>query len=92
MGKGFDMWCFTVTPDDFTVFELTPEYMDVYGPYPADTFKKALDGVLDTVRRAFAGADVDVGFAYSSFDPKTGFLNGIVKAYLPFEGVFDDGE
>lgn len=86
------MWCFTVTPDDFTVYELTSEYVHVYGPYPADTFKKALDGVLDTVRRAFAGADVDVGFAHSSFDPKTGFLNGIVKAYLPFEGVFDDGE
>lgn len=67
------MWCFTVTPDDFTVFELTSEYVDVYGPCPADTFKKALDGVLDTVRHAFAGADVDVGLAYSSFDPKTGF-------------------
>lgn len=86
------MWCFTVTPDDFTVFELTSEYVDVYGPCPADTFKKALDGVLDTVRHAFAGADVDVGLAYSSFDPKTGFLNGIVKVYLSFEGVFDDGE
>lgn len=86
------MWCFTVTPDDFTVYELTSEYVDVYGPYPADTFEKALDGVLDTVRHAFTGANVDVGFAYSSFDLKTGFLNGIVKTYLLFEGVFDDGE
>ena len=86
------MWCFIVTPDDFTVYELTPGCVDVYGPYPADTFKKALDGVLDTVRRAFVGVDVCVGFAYSLFDSKTGFLNGIVKAYLPFEGVFDDGE
>ena len=86
------MWCFTVTPDDFMVYELTPEYVEVYGPYSEDTFKKALDGVLDTVRRAFVGADVDVGFAHSSFDPKTGFLNGIVKVCLPFKGVFDDGE
>lgn len=86
------MWCFTVTSDDFTVYELTPEYVGSYGPYSADTFKKALDGVLDTVRHAFTGAGVDVGFAYSSFDLKTGFLNGIVKVYLPFEGVFDDGE
>ena len=86
------MWCFTVTPDDFTVCELTSEYVGVYGPYSADTFKKALDGVLDTVRHAFAGVDVYVGFACSSFDLKTGFLNGVVKVCLPFEGVFDDGE
>lgn len=86
------MWCFTVTPDDFTVYELTPEYGRSYGPYPADTFKKALDGVLDVVRHAFAGFDVYVGFAYSSFDPETGFLNGVVKVRLSFEGVFDDGE
>lgn len=86
------MWCFTVTPDVFTVYELTPEYVRSYGPYPADTFKKALDGVLDVVRRAFEGVDVCVGFAHSSFDPETGFLNGIVKARLSFEGVFDDGE
>lgn len=92
MGKGFDMWCFTVTPDDFTVFELTPEYVQVRGPYPAGTFKEALDGVLDVVRHAFPGFDVYAGFAHSSFDPKTGFLNGIVKVRLPFEGVFDDGE
>ena len=51
MGKGFDMWCFIVTPDDFTVFELTPEYVRMSGPYPASTFKEALDGVLDVVRR-----------------------------------------
>lgn len=87
-----DMWCFTVTPDDFTVYGLTPECVNVYGPYSADTFKKALDGVLDTVRHAFAGAGVDVGFAYSSFDPKTGFLNGIVDVHLPSKGVFDGGE
>lgn len=86
------MWCFTVTPDDFTVFELTPEYVGVYGPYPVDTFKKALDGVLDTVRSAFYGFNVYVGFAHSSFDLKTGFLNGTVKVSLSFEGVFDDGK
>ena len=60
------MWCFTVTPDDFTVYELTHEYVEVYGPYPADTFKKALDGVIDVVRRMFHGLDVYVGFAHSS--------------------------
>ena len=79
------MWYFTVTPDDFTVFEFTTEYMDVYGPYPADTFKKALDGVLDVVRRAFYGLDVYVGIAHSSFD-LYGTLNGIVEVRLPFEG------
>ena len=87
-----EMWCFTVTPDDFTVFELTPEYVGERGPYPAGTFKEALDGVLDIVRHAFDGLDVYVGFAHSSFDPETGFLNGTVKVYLPFGGVFDDGE
>lgn len=76
------MWCFTVTPDDFTVYYLTSEYVRSYGPYPADTFKKALDGVLDVVRHAFAGFDVCVGFAHSLFDPETGFLNGIVKVRL----------
>lgn len=86
------MWCFTVTPDDFTVFELTSEYVQVEGPYPAGTFKEALDGVLDVVRHAFAGFDVYVGFAYSSFDTKTGFLNGVVEVRLSFEGVFDDGK
>lgn len=84
------MWCFTVTPDDFVVYELTSEYVGVYGPYSADTLKKALDGVLDTVRRAFSGVGVCVGFACSSFDLETGFLNGVVKVCLPFEGVFDD--
>lgn len=83
------MWCFTVTPDDFTVFELTSECVQVRGPYPAGTFKEALDGVCDTVRRAFAGLDVSVGFTRSSFDPKTGFLNGIVEVCLPFEEEFD---
>lgn len=86
-----DMWCFTVTPDDFTVFEVTPEYASVSGPYPADTFKEALDGVLDVVRRAFAGFDVCVGFKHSSFDPKTGFLNGVVEVSLSFEGVSGNG-
>lgn len=84
------MWCFTVTPDDFTVYELTPEHVGVYGPYLADTFKKALDGVLDVVRHAFAGLDVYVGFVHSSFD-QNGVLNGVVEVRLPFEGVFDDG-
>lgn len=37
------MWCFTVTPDDFTVFEFTSEYGQVRGPYPAGTFKEAFD-------------------------------------------------
>lgn len=86
------MWCFTVTPDDFTVFELTPECVRSYGPHPAGTFKEALDGVLDVVRHAFAGFDVCVGFAHSSFDPKTGFLNGVVEVSLSFDEVFDDGE
>lgn len=86
------MWCFTVTPDDFTVFELTPEYVRVSGPYPASTFKEALDGVLDVVRHVFAGFDVYVGFAHSSFDQKTGFLDGVVEVRLSFGGVFDDGE
>lgn len=86
------MWCFIVTPDDFTVYELAPEYVRSYGPYPADTFKKALDGVLDVVRHEFAGFDAYVGFAHSSFDPKTGFLNGIIKVCLPFEEVFDDSK
>jgi hypothetical protein len=86
------MWCFTVTPDDFTVYELTSEYVGVYGPYPADTFNKALDGVLDVVRDVFTGFDVYAGFKHSSFDPRTGFLNGIVKVRLSFGGVFDDGE
>lgn len=86
------MWCFIVSPVDFMVYELTPECVRLYGPYSADTFEKALDGVLDVVRRAFAGFDVYVGFAYSSFDLKTGFLNGIVEVRLSFGGVFDGGE
>lgn len=80
------MWCFTATPDDFTVYELTSEYVDVYGPYSADTFKEALDGVLDVVRYAFAGFDVSVGFAYFSFDLETGFWDGVVDVGLSFEG------
>ena len=81
------MWCFTVTSDnDFTVFELTSEYVDVYGPYPTDTFKEALDGVLDVVRHAFDGFDVYAGFVRSSFDSKTGVLDGVVEVRLPFEG------
>ncbi len=80
------MWCFTVTFDDFTVYELASGYVRSYGPYLADTFEEALDGVLDVVRLVFAGFDVCVGFAYSSFDLKTGFLNGVVEVCLPFEG------
>lgn len=80
------MWCFTVTSDGFTVFEFTSEYVGSYGPYPAGTFKEALDGVLDVVRYAFAGFDVDVGLAYSSFDPETGFLNGVVDVSLSLKG------
>lgn len=85
------MWCFTVTPDDFTVFELTPAYVWKYGPYPADTVKKALDGVRDVVRYAFYGSDVYVGIARSSFDLH-GVLYGVVEVRLPFEeeeGVCD---
>lgn len=78
------MWCFTVTPDDFTVFELTTTYVSKYGPYPADTVKKALDGVLDVVRRTFYGSDVYVGIAYSCFDLH-GTLHGVVEVCLPFE-------
>lgn len=85
------MWCFTVTPDDFTVFELTPEYVQMRGPYPAGTFKEALDGVLDVVHHAFAGLDVYAGFSHSSFD-SNGVLSGVVDVRLSFEGVFDDGE
>lgn len=86
------MWCFIVTSDGFTVFEFTSGCVLARGPYPAGTFREALDGVLDVVRYVFAGFDVDVGFAYSSFDLETGFLNGVVDVSLPFEGVFDDGE
>ena len=85
------MWCFVVTPDDFTVFELTSVYVCKYGPYPADTVKKALDGVRDVVRCAFCGFDAYVGMVCSSFDMH-GFLYGVVEVRLPFEGVFDDGE
>ena len=81
------MWWFTVTPDDFMVFEFTSEYVWVRGPCPAGTFREALDGVLDVVRCAFVGFDVDVGFVYSLFDLETGFLNGVVEVFLPFEGV-----
>lgn len=80
------MWCFTVTPDDFTVFEITPEYVQVYGPYPADTFKGALDGVLGVVRHAFAGFDVSVGIARSCFD-RDGVLFGVVEVRFPFDEV-----
>lgn len=80
------MWCFTVTPDDFTVYELTPECVGVYGPYSADTFKKALDGVLDVVRHVFAGFDVSVGIARSCFG-RDGVLSGVVEVRFPFEEV-----
>ena len=39
------MWCFTVTPVDFMVFEFSSGYVWVWGPYPAGSFKEALDGV-----------------------------------------------
>ena len=81
------MWCFTVTPVDFTVFEFTSGYVGVYGPCPAGSVKEALDGVLDIVRRAFAGVDVYAGFACCSFDVESGFLSGVVRVCLPFEGV-----
>lgn len=84
------MWCFTVTPDVFTVFEITPEYVEVRGPYSAGTFKEALDGVLDVVRHVFSGFDVYVGFAHSSFD-SNGFLSGVVEVRL-FGGLSDDGQ
>nr|UWD63504.1 MAG: hypothetical protein [Bacteriophage sp.] len=86
------MWCFTVTPDDFTVFEVTPEYVWMRGPYPAGAFKEALDGVLDVVRHAFAGFDVYVGFARASFDLETCSLNGVVEVSLSFEEESSDGE
>lgn len=87
------MWCFIVTPDDFTVFEITTAYVYKYGPYPADTVKEALDGVRDVVRHAFYGSDVYVGFVHSRFDLQ-GTLYGVVEVRLPFEEeeVFDDGE
>lgn len=80
------MWCFIVTPDDFTVFEITPEYVGVMGPYPAGTIKEALDGVLDVVCHAFAGFDVSVGIARSCFD-RDGVLSGVVEVRFPFEQV-----
>ena len=87
MGKGFDMWCFTVTPDDFTVFECTSEYVRSYGPYPAGTVKEALDGVRGVVRRAFYGSDVYVGIVYSFFDLH-GTLCGVVEVrFEEEEGV-----
>lgn len=86
MEKGFDVWCFTVTSDEFTVYELTPGYVGVYGPYPADTFKEALDGVLDVVCHAFAGFDVSVDIAQSCFD-RDGVLSGVVEVRFPFEEV-----
>ena len=86
------MWCFTVTPDDFTVFEVTPEYVQARGPYPAGTLKEALDGVLDVVRHSFAGFDVYVGFARASFDPETRFLNGVGDVSLAFGEESGDGE
>lgn len=85
------MWCFAVTSDDFTVFEITSECVGVYGPYPADTVKEALDGVLDVVCHAFSGFDVYVGFVRSSFD-SDGVLTGVVEVRLPFGEVFGDGE
>ncbi len=80
------MWCFIVKSDEFTVFEITPEYVEVMGPYPAGTVKEALDGVLDVVRHAFAGFDVSVDIAQSCFD-RDGVLSGVVEVRFPFEEV-----
>lgn len=80
------MWCFTVTSDEFTVFGITPEYVEVMGPYPAGTIKEALDGVLDVVCHAFAGFDVSVGIVHSCFD-RDGVLFGVVEVRFPFEEV-----
>lgn len=80
------MWYFTVTSDDFMVFELTPGYVHVYGSYPADTVKEALDGVLDVVRHAFAGVDVSVDIVQSCFD-RNGVLSGVVGVRFPFDEV-----
>ncbi len=86
------MWCFTVTPDDFTVFELTTAHVCKYGPYSADTVKKALDGVRGVVRRAFYGSDVYVGIVYSFFD-RDGVLYGVVEVrFEEEERVFNDGK
>nr|DAJ05987.1 MAG TPA: hypothetical protein [Bacteriophage sp.] len=84
------MWCFTVTSDDFTVFEFTPAYMgvyaEVYGPYPAGTVKEALDGVCNVLRRAFYGSDVYFGIVHSFFD-EDGVLHGDVEVRFEEEGV-----
>ena len=80
------MWCFTVTSDEFTVFEITLEYVEVMGPYPAGAVKEALDGVLDVVRHAFAGSDVSVGITRTCFD-RDGVLSGVVEVRFPFEEV-----
>lgn len=84
------MWCFTVTSDEFTVFEITPEYVEVMGPYPAGTIKEALDGVLDVVRHAFAGFDVSVDIAQSCFD-RDGVLSGVVEVRFPLKRCVCDG-
>ena len=84
------MWCFIVTPDDFTVFELTSECVRSYGPYPAGTVKEALDGVRGVVRRAFYGSDVYVGIVYSVLTCTR--LCGVVEVRFEEEEVSDDGE
>lgn len=91
MGERVDMWCFTVTSDDFTVFEITPEYVLKRGPYPASSFTEAMYGVLDVVCNEFDGFGVYVSFDHFSFD-RNGVLHGVVRVRVPFEGVFDDGE
>lgn len=80
------MWYFAVTSDDFTVFELSPEYVEVYGPYAADTVKESLDGVRGVVRRAFSGFDVYVNIVHSFFD-RDGVLYGVVEVRL---NLWDD--
>ena len=80
------MWCFTVTSDEFTVFEVTSEGVEVVGPCPAGTVKEALDGVLGVVRRAFVGVDVSVDIVRSCFG-WDGVLFGVVGVCFPFGGV-----
>lgn len=80
------MWCFTVTSDEFTVFEIMPECVEVMGPYSAGTIKEALDGVLDVVCHAFVGFDVSVDIVHSCFG-RDGVLSGVVEVRFPFEEV-----
>lgn len=79
------MWCFIVTPSGFEVFDVALGYVAKSGFRAADTFKEALDGVLDIVRRAYSGLDVSVEITWSSFD-RNGDLRGVVEVRLPSDG------